>query len=126
MSSNYTYTCKYCRKRVEEFIKKSYGKVSEDVYWKLKNAEKVNDILKYLPDDFVGGDVDRIEGCDLDYEFFESWGDGVYIDEKGNLHFSISGSCDLCGKEFHYEITLPENSSIKEIDLTKKRASDKK
>jgi len=120
MSSNHTYTCYYCKKKVEEFIKQSYGKVPEEVYEKLKNAKLIDDLLEHLPDDFVGGDTSRIGGCDLDYDYFESWGDGVYIDEKGNLHFSISGSCDLCGKEFHYEITLPENSSTKKIDLTKK------
>ena len=120
MSSNYTYYCYNCEKKVKDFIKESSGKVPEEVYEKLKNAKKADDIIKYLPEDFVRGDVGRLTGCDLDYEFVESWGDGTYVGEDGNLHFSFSGSCDLCGKEFHYEITLPENSSNKKIDLTKK------
>ena len=123
MSSNRTYFCRFCKKNIERFISEQYGKLPQEKYENLRRADTVAEILPWLPKDFVKGETDRLDGCDLDYEFFEDWGEGVEIDENGNLKIDISGSCDLCGTEFQYIIIVPPNRGEprqKVIDLTKR------
>lgn len=126
MSSNRTYYCRYCEKRIEGWIEQQYGKISQKEYEKLKAIDQVDELLEFLPEDFKQGETDRIGGCDLDYEFFEDWGEGVEINEDGNLEIDISGTCDLCGSEFQYIIIVPPNSDSpqKVIDLTKKTGKE--
>ncbi len=124
MSSTNVYYCDFCKKRVKEYIDGCYGKVSKETYEKIKSAETIKELLPLLSDNFfVSEKVSRIDN--LDYEFFEDWGDGISINEDGNLEISISGSCDFCGKEFNYEIILPETSSTKKINLVKQKGDKK-
>ena len=122
MSSNSAWECRYCIKKIEDIKKELYGKIPLEKFNKLKNAGTVDKFIELLPDkykEWIEGDVGRLDGCDLDGEFFEDWGDGVYVGEDGNLHISISGSCDLCGREFNYEIILPESDDTETLDLSK-------
>ena len=125
MSSNDTYTCYYCKNKIESIIKDLYGKLPKEVYDKLKESDDLDEFLELIPDeykDWINGDTGRIEGSSLDFDFFETWGEAPFINEEGNMIFHVSGSCDLCGKGFQYKIILPENgdgSPEKVIDLTK-------
>ena len=123
MSSNFTYCCDFCRAKVEESKEDLYGKMPKDDWEKLNDCNDVDELLEILPEEnqkWIGGDTSRISGSSLDYDFFESWGNGVHINKDGNMEISISGSCDLCGKECHFEIILPCSSKQVKIDLTKK------
>lgn len=125
MSSNYVYPCYYCRNKINSIIKELYGKIPAEDYDELKTSSDLDRVLEIIPEeykDWINGNISRIEGSDLDYDYFESWGDGVFVNSDGNMMFHVSGACDLCGKGFHYEVILPENSesgSEKKIDLTK-------
>ena len=127
MSCNNVYQCGFCRNKIKEIIKELYGKIPEEEYIKIKECNDISNLIELLPEEYknwIHGDVGRIEGSSLDYDFFECWGEGVYVNEDGNMVFNISGNCDLCGKEFQYKIILPENDDSPEkiIDLTKQDA----
>jgi len=124
MSCNNIYHCDFCKNKIKSIIKELYGKIPEEEYIKIKECDYIGELLELLPEkykEWVHGDVSRIDESSLDYEFFECYGEGAYINEDGNFVFNVSGSCDLCGKEFQYKIILPENcdSPEKIIDLTK-------
>ncbi len=132
MSSNFVWYCEFCEKRIKEEIKKLYGKVPHEQWERINDALKngtVKDLLEALPEEIVekiaNGDIDRILHSHIDFDFVEDWGDGIYINEDGNLVVSISCACDMCGKTFNYEIILPENIETKVIDLTKKEGGIK-
>lgn len=125
MSSNRTYTCYKCLKMIKKVKEELKEKLSKKEYDKLKDTDDISELFEYFPEEYIQGDSERIEGCDCDGDYFEDWGEGVYIDEDGNLVFSISGTCDLCGSSFNYEIKLPENGDTnKKIDLTKKEVKE--
>jgi len=120
MSSNRVFTCDYCRKRVEKWIDEQYGKISSEEYEKLKDIDNVVELLKFLPEDFVSPtNIGRLDGCDLDYDFVEDWGDGTRINKDGNLEIYIGCCCDMCGLDFSYHIFLPPNNIMQIINITK-------
>lgn len=125
MSSNRTFTCDYCKKRIEEWIESQYGKIPQKEYEKLKEISEVDEIMKVLPDDWKFGETDRLGGCDLDYDFVEDWGEGICVNQDGNLEIDVGCCCDMCGRDFSYCIILPPNNKTENIDLTKKDRSDK-
>lgn len=117
MSSNDTHYCYFCENNYNKLKTYCYGKISEGLFKDLEQVSEVThflEVLRVIKEELFGdekideimpinGNTERLDGCEFNFCFVEDWGDGISINEKGNLKLSVSGSCDLCGTEIEYD-----------------------